>query len=140
MRLLWRRRRPGDEGAIAVYFAVTGVAFVAIAALVAFGCGRVRAHQRAFNVAAEAARTGGQVIQKGTAIDGGAKKLDPVKAQKAAMDYLKAAGADGTVVIAGDRTLEVTATIVYDNPTGLSFLGGSSWTAQGVATVTLVVG
>jgi D-arabinose 1-dehydrogenase-like Zn-dependent alcohol dehydrogenase len=125
---------------MAVYFAVTAVAWVAIAALVAFGCGRVRAHQRAFNLAAEAARTGGQAIDQNAAIDGAAKVIDATKAQKAAQDYLKAAGANGTVTVTGVRTLEVTATIVYDNPTGLSFLGGKSWTAQGKATVTLVVG
>lgn len=136
---MMRLRRGRDTGAVAIYFAVVAPAWVMILALVVVGGARVRAHERAFNIAAEAARAAGQAIDPGSAVAGRPKRIDPALAVAAAQSYLSAAGATGTVVIDSSQTLTVTAKIAYTNPAGLPVIGGSSWTATGKATATLVV-
>lgn len=140
--ILRRLARSGwDSGKVTVFFAVIAPAWIAMLGLVIVGGGRIRAYQRADNVAAEAARTAGQAIDPASAIRGGPKVIDGTQARAAALDYLNAVGATGTVTIAPDRQhLTVTATITYVNPSGLGFLGGPTWRANGVATATLLVG
>lgn len=133
-----------DRGAATVFFTLMMGGWVSLLALVMIGGGRVRATQRAYYIAAEAARAGGQVIDAGSAIEGGPKRLNPTAARQAALNYLTAAGATGTVVIVDDETIEVTASVVFSDPTGLPMMGeiGNQtrlWTATGTATATLVV-
>ncbi|GIH07028.1 hypothetical protein Rhe02_50950 [Rhizocola hellebori] len=130
-----------DSGKVTIFFAIIAPAWVAMLGLVIVGGGRIRAFQRADNVAAEAARAAGSAIETGAAISGGAKVIDPARARTAALDYLNAAGATGSVTVSADRTqLTVTAVITYANPSGLEFIGGAKWQATGVATATLLIG
>jgi Flp pilus assembly protein TadG len=128
-----------DSGRIAVYFAILMPAFIALLGLIIVGGNRIVALQRAENIAAEAARAGGQAISGPQAITGGAKVVDPTAAVNAAQSYISAAGATGTVTVAADRQhLLVTVHINYDS--GLPFgVGGGEWTATGTAAATLVV-
>jgi hypothetical protein len=130
-----------DSGKVTIFFAIIAPAWVAMLGLVIVGGGRIRAFQRADNVAAEAARAAGSAIETGPAVSGGPKLIDPARARTAALDYLNAAGATGSVTVSADRLhLTVTAVITYANPSGLEFIGGATWQATGVATVTLLIG
>ncbi len=130
-----------DSGKVTIFFTIIATSWVAMLGLVVVGGGRIRAYQRADNVAAEAARTAGSAIEPGSAISGEAKVIDPARATAAALDYLSAAGATGSVTVSADRThLTVTAVITYTNPSGLEFIGGATWQATGTANVTLLIG
>lgn len=130
-----------DDGKVTVFFAIIASAWVTMLGLIIVGGGRVRAYQRADNVASEAARAGAQNIDPGLAIPGGAKLIDPAAATAAALAYLRDADATGTVSVAADRLhITVTATVTYTNPSGLDFLGGRTWRATGQATATLLTG
>jgi Flp pilus assembly protein TadG len=130
-----------DSGKVTIFFAIIAPAWVAMLGLVIVGGGRIRAYQRADNVAAEAARAAGSAIDTGQAVIGGPKVIDPARASAAALDYLNAAGATGSVTVSADRSqLTVTAIINYANPSGLEFIGGATWQATGVATATLLIG
>jgi Flp pilus assembly protein TadG len=129
------RKSNRDRGKVAVFFALMAPVWLAFLGLLAVGGGRIRAYQHAYYVAAEAARAGGQAIQYGPAIDGGAKRIDEARAVTAAQAYLAAAGATGTVKIDPvSQTITVTATIVYKHPVGLPVLGEKTWHVTGTAT------
>lgn len=131
-----------DRGSVSVFFAIVAAGWVMMLLLIVVGGGRIRAYQRADNIAAEAARAAGQAIQAGPAIAGQEKKIDRARATAAAQAYLREAGATGTVSFDGDQTVVVTATVGYPNPTGISFPGdeGDVWYASGEARATLLIG
>lgn len=135
------RRVRDDRGKVTVYFSIMAVGWVTMLGLIIIGGARVRAYQKADNVASEAARAGAQYIDPGLAISGGDKLIDPSAARAAALAYLKDVGATGTVSVAADRRhITVTAKVTYTNPSGLAFLDGPSWTATGQATAAILTG
>ncbi|NUO55490.1 MAG: hypothetical protein HOV71_20050 [Hamadaea sp.] len=130
-----------SRGSVSVFFSIVATGWVSILVLIIVGGGRVRAYQRADNIAAEAARVAGQAIELPPAVEGGEKRIDPARARLVAQAYLRDAGATGTVNVADDgQTVEVTATVGYDNPSGFPLLGGRTWYATGAATAVLLVG
>jgi Flp pilus assembly protein TadG len=132
--------RYSDRGAATITTAIMAGAWVVMLAFVVVGGGRIRALQRADNIAAEAARAAGSAIDPARAVPGDDQVVDPVAAQQAALDYMNAVGAIGTIVVGPDgKTLSITVTITYANPTGMAFFGGASWEATGNAKVTLLV-
>lgn len=134
-------RRRDDRGKATVFVVIMAQAWVFMFGMVVVGGGRMRAYQRADNIAAEAARSAGQAIEPGQAIQGHDKVIDPVLAVNAAKVYLDSVGATGTVTVAPDgETVTVRATITYQNPSGLAFIGGATWRATGEATATLLIG
>ena len=139
MRRLLRRGKDRDAGRIAVYFAIITPAWLALLGLIVVGGNRITALQRADNIAAEAARAAGQAIDAPEAIIGGEKRVDPVAAADAAAAYITAAGARPlSIVVAPDRQhLTITVELTYDP--GPFWIFGGVWTAQGDATVALVV-
>ncbi|MEU8045712.1 TadE/TadG family type IV pilus assembly protein [Micromonospora echinofusca] len=134
-----RRRLGNDDGRVTIWFAVLAPAFLALIGLVVDGGAKVRAYQRADNIAAEAARAGGQAIKAGQAIDGGTKEIDPSVAATAVQAYLDDLdGVTGTVTVDGAQQLTVTVTVPY-NPILLDLFGGGvGTTATGRATATLI--
>src|SRR5437764_8635842 len=98
-----RALRRDDEGRIALLVIVLTVAVLAMIGLSVDGGGRVRALERADNLASEAARAAGQAIYAPQAIEGGDKVVDPAAAVTAAQTYLTAAGVTGAVTVAPDR-------------------------------------
>jgi hypothetical protein len=131
----WRR----DDGRIAVFFAIIAPAWFALLGLVVVGGNRIMALQRADNIAAEAARAAGQAIDLPSAMVGGEIRLDPEAAAAEAEDYVRSAGARlVSISIAPDRRhLSITVEVTYE-PGPFGMFGGA-WTAEGDATVALVV-
>ena len=79
------------------------------------GGGKIRALQRADNIANEAARAAGQAINAGLAISGGAKVIDPAAARSAAQHYINALdGVTGSVTTIDGTHLRVTVTVRWD--------------------------
>lgn len=136
------RRAGRDAGRIGLFYAIVLPGLIAMIGLAGDGAGYVRTAQRADNIAAEAARAGGQAIRLPEAIDGETKVVDTIKAVDAVRDYLTTAGitewhAD---VAANGQQLTVTVTVHYD-PLLLDVLPGVT-TIRATATVTasLLVG
>jgi len=135
---LCRLRR--DDGRVSVWVAIAFTAIVVIIGLAVDGSGRIQAMQRADNIAAEAARAGGQAIDGPQAIPGGDKVVDPALAVAAAQAYLDAAGATGDVSVASDRRrITVIVTISYDTKM-LNLIGIDRITVTGQSSATLVTG
>ena len=130
--------RRDDEGRIALLVIVLTVAVLAMIGLSVDGGGKVRALERADNLASEAARAAGQAIYAPQAIEGGDKVVDPAAAVAAAQNYLTDAGVTGTVTVATDRKhVTVTVTITY-NTVFLGLIGIDTLTATRQATAVLV--
>ncbi|WBB71011.1 hypothetical protein [Micromonospora sp. WMMD812] len=93
------------------------VGVLAIIGLSFDGAGQLRTLQRADNLAAEAARSGGQAIDRATAIAGGPKRIDEPQARAAVADYLAAADTAGHTVtfpvVDGETLIRVRVTITY---------------------------
>ena len=137
-RGMLRTLRRDDEGRIALLVIVLTVAVLAMIGLSVDGGGKVRALERADNLASEAARAAGQSIYAPQAIEGGDKVVDPAAAAAAAQNYLTAAGVTGTVTVAPDRKhVTVTVTITY-NTVFLGLIGIDTLTATRQATAVLV--
>nr|WP_139135816.1 hypothetical protein [Micromonospora yangpuensis] len=102
------------------------------------GSGQLRSMQRAENLAAEAARTGGQSIDRARAIAGGSKEIDEDDARAAVRSYLAAAGvASHSVsfpVIEGEKHIRVRVDVAYDRLLLGLFGFGDSVTVSGEAT------
>lgn len=133
---LWRQ----DRGAATIVTVIMAGAWVVMLAFVVVGGGRIRALQRADNIASEAARAAGSAIDGARAVPGDDQIVVPEAAQQAATDYMNAVGATGTVTVDPDgKNLSIAVTITYENPTGMTFFGGATWEATGAAKVTLLV-
>ncbi|MFC4109703.1 pilus assembly protein TadG-related protein [Micromonospora zhanjiangensis] len=109
---------------MSVFLAIGLFAVFMIIGLSVDGAGQLFAMQRAHNIAAEAARAGGQSIDEGQAIEGGRKVLDPAAAVAAAKAYREAAGATGAepVVDPDGQAITVQVDLVYQ-PVMLRFFG-----------------
>jgi len=130
--------RARDEGRIALLVLVFALAILVMIGLSVDGGGKIRALERADDLASEAARAAGQAILTPQAIEGGKKVVDPTAAVAAAQNYLRAAGVAGTVTVAPDQThVTVTVTIVYTTEV-LGVIGIDHLTATRQATATLV--
>lgn len=114
----WRRADShGEHGRVSIFLAVTMIGVLAIVGLSFDGAGQLRTLQRAENLAAEAARAGGQAIDRATAIEGGPKRIDQPEALVAVANYLTSAGTTGHTVsfpqVGGETLIRVTVTITY---------------------------
>ncbi|QLD28238.1 hypothetical protein HXZ27_01070 [Micromonospora carbonacea subsp. aurantiaca] len=121
-----------------MFLAAAMIGVLAIIGLAFDGAGQLRSRQLADNLAAEAARTGGQSIDRAKAIQGGRKEIDEAAARAAVTSYLAAAGAtDHSVefpVVDGEKLIRVQVTVTYDRYL-LGFFGfGADVTVSGEAT------
>ncbi|MCB5910378.1 TadE/TadG family type IV pilus assembly protein [Streptomyces pinistramenti] len=110
------RRRPADpeRGSATLFWLMVGVVFIGLLALVVDGGGQLKASAHADDVANAAARAGGQQSDAGQAIPGGPVVVDPDAAASVARSFLRTAGVEGTVTVAGGGTrLEVTVADTY---------------------------
>ncbi|WP_327023327.1 pilus assembly protein TadG-related protein [Micromonospora sp. NBC_01739] len=107
----------GDAGRVSIFLAVALVGVLAIIGMAFDGAGQLRTLQRAENLAAEAARAGGQAIDRAAAIEGGPKQINQRQARRAVADYLAAAGASGHTVsfpvVDGETQIRVRVTVTY---------------------------
>lgn len=116
------RRARDERGSISIWLAVSSFVMMILLGLAVDLGGQVHAKQRAHDIAAEAARTGGERVQAAPAVKGAYVAIDTVAARKAAEDYLAASGVAGTVTVTGGDTITVTVTDTY-TPTFLSIVG-----------------
>ena len=77
-----------EAGRISLFLAVAMIGVLTVIGLAFDGAGQLRSMQRADNLAAEAARTGGQAIDLAKAINGEPKVLDRDAASAAVTNYL----------------------------------------------------
>ncbi|MEU8329574.1 pilus assembly protein TadG-related protein [Micromonospora sp. NPDC048839] len=134
-----RRPLSGDHGRVSIFLAVAMIGVLAIVGLSFDGAGQLRSLQRAENLAAEAARAGGQAIDRGAAIDGRPTRIDRDAALVAVTNYLDAAeGTSGHTVsfpeVAGETLIRVTVTITYDRTMVGPFVQDKTVTVTGDAT------
>jgi Flp pilus assembly protein TadG len=128
-----------DDGRVSVFFAIALAAVIIIIGLTVDGSGRNRETERADNIAAEAARAGGQAINASQAITGGNKVVDPQLARAAAEAYLHSAGATGEVLVVDPQHLRVVVHLTYRTAM-LSYIGIGQIDVTGRATAQLVTG
>ncbi|TCB89412.1 hypothetical protein E0H26_27785 [Micromonospora zingiberis] len=131
-----------DAGRIGLFYAIMMPGLIAMIGLAGDGAGYVRTTQRANNIAAEAARAGGQAIRLPEAINGETKTVDTTKAIQAVSAYLTTAGiTDWQATVDDDgQQLTVTVTVQYD-PLLVDVLPGvTTIPAHATVTATLLVG
>lgn len=116
------RRRRDEGGSITVWLALSSFVMIVLVGLAVDLGGRIHAHERAHDLAAQAARAGGEEVEGGSAIEGRELTISPAAARAAAQRYLDAAGVTGTVAITNGTTITVTVHDSYD-PRFLGFLG-----------------
>lgn len=128
--------RYGDRGSVTVWMALATFVMIVLVGLAVDLGGQVHAQQRARDIAAQAARAGGEQVQAVPAIEGRSVRIDTRAARDAAEDYLDAAGVEGTVRIIDGDTITVSVTDTYE-PRFLTFLG-RHLTVTGTASARLV--
>ena len=89
------------------------------------------------DIAAQAARVGGEQVLAGPAIRGQGVQVDTGAAKSAARDYLAAAGVSGSATIQGGDTLVVTTTDTYQTMF-LGIIGLNRMTVTGHASARII--
>jgi hypothetical protein len=105
--------RPEERGSVSLWLITASFAMVFLVGLAVDLGGQVHAQQRAHDLAAEAARAGGQEIQAAPAIAGTHLTVDVSAARSAAEGFLRAAHTTGAVTVSGGDTLTVRVTDTY---------------------------
>ncbi|RKR89002.1 hypothetical protein BDK92_3336 [Micromonospora pisi] len=131
-----------DAGRVTTFLAVAATGLIAVIGLSLDGAGQLRSMQRADNLAAEAARVGGQQINRGTAIGGGGIVVDEGDAEAAIAAYIEDVD-DADLVevtfdtVVGGQDLTVVVDVQY-NRIMLGLFGlGNTVTVRGTATALL---
>lgn len=123
-----------DRGSVTVWMITTALAMTLLVGLAVDLSGQVHARQRAQQVAAAAARAGGQQLHGPAAVRGQGAGIDPAAAAAAAAAYL--AGSDG---VTGSATVTAgTVTVTTETSYATKFLtliGIRALTATGHAQV-----
>ena len=86
-------RRHNERGSISIWVVTATIVMMTLVGLAVDLGGQVHAQQRAHDVAAQAARAGGQQVEAAPAVEGRYIALDAAAARRAAEQYLAAAGA-----------------------------------------------
>lgn len=137
MRTAMRRQlralaRGGDRGSVSIWLAMASFVMIILVGLAVDLAGQVHAQQHARDVAAQAARAGGQQLQAAKAIRGQGVYANPSQAAAVARSYLAASGLTGNVSIQGGDTVVVTTSERY--PTKfLGIIGLNAMTVKGKA-------
>ena len=130
-------RRHNERGSISIWVVTATIVMMTLVGLAVDLGGQVHAQQRAHDVAAQAARAGGQQVEAAPAVEGRYVALDTAAARRAAEQHLAAAGVEGTVTITGGTTLVVRVADIYE-PTFLSMVGIGDLTVTGDASARLI--
>lgn len=125
-----------ERGSITVWLALSSFVMIFLVGLAVDLGGQVHAHERAHDLAAQAARAGGEEVEAGAAIQGHDLAISPA-ARAAAERYLDAAGVSGTVAITNGNTITVTVHDSYD-PRFLGLVGINRLDVTGTATARLI--
>jgi Flp pilus assembly protein TadG len=131
-------RKGCDEvGSISIWLVTSSFVMMMLVGLAVDLGGQVHAQQRAHDVAAQAARTGGQQVQTAPAIEGRYLAVDTAAARTAAQQYLTAAKVTGRVSVSGGDTITVDVTDTY-SPKFLGLIGLGDLTVTGKASARLI--
>ncbi|MCG5466995.1 pilus assembly protein TadG-related protein [Micromonospora sp. NPDC053740] len=130
--------RAGEHGRVSIFLAVTMVGVLAIIGLSFDAAGQLRTLQHAQNLASEAARAGGQAIDRATAIEGGPKRINEPEARDAVANYLSVVNTAGHTVnfpeVDGETLIRVTVSITYHRSMIGPFIQEKAVTVTGEAT------
>ena len=126
-----------ERGSITLWMVTASFAMMMLVGLAVDLGGQVHAQQRARNIAAQAARVGGQEVLAPPAAQGQYLAISAAPARVAAEQYLTAAGVDGTVTINSGTTITVKVTDSYQ-PRFLTILGITHLAVTGTATARIV--
>lgn len=129
----------GERGSVSLWLVTSTFVMMLLVGLAVDLGGQVHAKQRAHNIAAQAARTGGQEVQAAPAIEGTHLSVDAAAAHSAAQRYLAAAEVEGTVSVSGGDTITVTVTDSFE-PVFLRFLGDLNVTGTATARIVRSIG
>lgn len=102
-----------EHGSVTTWMATASFAMITLVGLAVDLGGQVHAQQRAHDLAAQAARAGGESVQAAPAIQGDYARIDVPAARQAAKDYLDAANVTGTVRVRGE-VITVQVSDTYD--------------------------
>ena len=130
-------RHQDERGSISIWVVTASFVMIVLVGLAVDLSGQVHAQQRARDVAAQAARAGGQEVQAAPAIEGRYLGIDTAAARTAAEQYLAAADVHGKVSISNENTITVNVTTTY-SPTFLSLIGMGQLDVTGTASARLV--
>lgn len=133
-----QEREDQERGSVSLWLVST--AFIAIV-LVGLGVdlgGRITALQHVRDVAAQAARAGGQQVAAPPVMDGHAFAADPAAAAGAARSYLAASDVTGTATVTGGGTQLAVTTEGWYEPIFLGVIGIGPMRVSGNANVRLV--
>lgn len=131
-------REPRDErGSITVWLTLSSFVMIFLVGLSVDLGGQVHADERAHDLAAQAARAGGEEVEGGAAIEGRDLTIEPAAARAAAQSYLQTAGMSGTVTVTNGNTITVTVRDTYD-PRFLGLIGINKLDVTGTATARLI--
>ncbi|HRK48450.1 MAG TPA: pilus assembly protein TadG-related protein [Nocardioides sp.] len=137
IRSLTTRRSRDERGSISVWFATAALAMIILVGMAVDLGGKVHTQQQARSAAAQAARTGAQEVQGSPAVRGEDLHVDLTAAKTAALDYLRAAGVEGTVRVVDGDTLIVTTTDTYTSKF-LGIIGLDTMQVTGEASARLI--
>ena len=126
-----------EAGSASIWLVTASLVMVILVGLAVDLGGQVHTQQRARDVAAQAARVGGEQILAGPAIRGQGLQVDTGAAKSAARNYLAAAKVSGSVTIQGGDTLVVTTTDTYQTMF-LGIIGLNRMTVTGHASARIV--
>jgi hypothetical protein len=131
-----------DRGRVSIFLAIALAGMLAVIGLAYDGAGQLGALQRAHNLAAEAARAGGQAIDRAQAIEGGPPKINVADAIAAVDAYRAEAQVTGppptfSTGPNGEPLIQVQVTITYENKF-LDVFGFADTTVTGTASAVLL--
>ncbi|MEZ5278964.1 MAG: pilus assembly protein TadG-related protein [Acidimicrobiales bacterium] len=127
-------RDRNERGAISIFIAVLGIAFLMVAGLAVDGGRKLGALSEARNIADNAARAGAQHVDTAAYRTTGIAYLDPEAATQAAAEFLAAVGQTGTITVTED-----TVTVTVQLQVHTRFLPGP-WTVSATESATAVLG
>ena len=130
-------RERDERGSITIWLALSSFVMIFLVGLAVDLGGQVHAHERAHDLAAQAARAGGEEVEGGTAIQGRDLTIEPAAARAAAQRYLQTAGVSGTVTLTNGNTITVTVRDTYE-PRFLGLIGINKLDVTGTATARLI--
>lgn len=129
--------RGTERGSVSIWLALSAFVMIVLVGLVADLGGQLHAQQRARDIAAQAARAGGDRINGPDAVQGRRVTVEVARATSAARDYLTAAGVDGTVTVEGGTTVTVAVHDTYGTAF-LSVIGIDGLDVTGTASARVV--
>ena len=112
LRRSWTTRNR-EHGSVSLWMVTAAMAMIILAGLAVDLGGLVLTRQHAGNVAAQAARAGGQQLQASRAIRGEGVRIDNTRAAAAARAYLAASDVTGTVPLRGSTAVVVHTSATY---------------------------